>query len=476
MNAQGREPLHDDGGEEQTVLVLVSREPDRALLVDRLSDSVAVATDPAALNDGEDVDLVLLDAAAFREHGDRLAELRAELAPTSLPALFLSRSAETDRLPDEVWATVDDVVSLPVGTRELDARVENLLRQRELSRDLARRKERSDRRFESLFDATPDPVAVVTVDGAITTANRAFVRTFGVDPGREADANLSDVDFEPARRVERHVYRGVNDGDPDDSTVRWTATDGSTRFVELSANAVLDRGDGSERVVVFRDVTDRETHERELERQNERLEEFAGTITHDLRNPLNIARGHLELARRERDCDHLETVADAQQRMQTLIEEVLALAQQGTVVIDPAPTDLAQTAEAAWNHVETDDGALSVEVEGRVLADPGRLTSLLENVFRNAIEHGGDGTTVRVVPIDGGFGVADDGPGIDLPAHRDPFDPGVSTNDHGTGFGLAIVAQIADAHGWRVDAGESAAGGARIDLRGVEFVPASVDG
>ncbi|MFB6175951.1 MAG: GAF domain-containing protein, partial [Halobaculum sp.] len=57
--------------------------------------------------------------------------------------------------------------------------------------------------------------------------------------------------------------------------------------------------------------------ESELQRQNERLEEFASVVSHDLRNPLNVADGNVELAQEECDSEHLDTVARALDRMDT---------------------------------------------------------------------------------------------------------------------------------------------------------------
>jgi signal transduction histidine kinase len=76
--------------------------------------------------------------------------------------------------------------------------------------------------------------------------------------------------------------------------------------------------------------------------------------------------------------------------------------------------------------------------------------------------------TLGALPDGEGFYVADDGPGIP-PEKRDwVFESGHSTNRAGTGFGLAIVQQIAEAHGWDITTTESAAGGARFEVRGVE--------
>jgi len=88
----------------------------------------------------------------------------------------------------------------------------------------------------------------------------------------------------------------------------------------------------------------------------------------------------------------------------------------------------------------------------------------LENLFSNVIDHGGEHVTVG--NLDDGFFVEDDGPG--LPEDEDVFDAGRSTEQDGTGFGLAIVEQIVEAHGWTIDATAGSEGGARFEIRGVD--------
>jgi len=76
--------------------------------------------------------------------------------------------------------------------------------------------------------------------------------------------------------------------------------------------------------------------------------------------------------------------------------------------------------------------------------------------------------TVTVGAIDGrGFYVADDGPGIPEEDREDVLESGYTTSQDGTGFGLAIVSEIAEAHGWSVEVTESGAGGARFEITGV---------
>ena len=107
-------------------------------------------------------------------------------------------------------------------------------------------------------------------------------------------------------------------------------------------------------VVNAREITGRKQRECELERANERLEEFASVISHDLRNPLNVARGHLELAQetparaQTEGSQHLDTVDSALDRMEAIIDDVLTLAREGRSIGETGLVELATSARAAW--------------------------------------------------------------------------------------------------------------------------------
>lgn len=211
----------------------------------------------------------------------------------------------------------------------------------------------------------------------------------------------------------------------------------------------------------------------ELERENERLAELLDVLGHDLRNHLAVARGRLELTRGDGGGDDLDEVARAHERMEELLEDLLEARDVGFGVGDTEPTTLSTCAETAWRNVESNGAELVVESDLDLLADRDRFAQLLENLFRNSVEHGatadGPGLTVTVGALDGreGFFVEDDGRGLP-PTDRDRlFEEGFSTAAGGTGLGLAIVAEIAEAHGWTVSVTESSDGGARFEVRGV---------
>ncbi len=247
---------------------------------------------------------------------------------------------------------------------------------------------------------------------------------------------------------------------------------GGTRYYRVSVNQFSADHVDIGRLLVLDDVTEREQYRRELERQNERLEAFASMVSHDLRNPLNVASLRLESASADgagTAGDDLDAARDALERMEALIEDVLALARQGQPIDESESVSLAATARSAWSMVESDAASLEVTDDRTLQAHPGRLQQLLENLFRNALEHGGTNVTVTVGTLaDGdGFFVSDDGAGIPPEDRGEVFEMGYSTEAQGTGFGLAIVAEIAEAHHWDVAATEAAGGGARIEFSGV---------
>ncbi|WP_407066999.1 sensor histidine kinase [Haloarcula brevis] len=234
-----------------------------------------------------------------------------------------------------------------------------------------------------------------------------------------------------------------------------------------------------------------------VEQRNERLDEFAAVVAHDLRNPLSVASGRLELAREDRDSEHLETAAAALDRMGTLVDRTLTLARSGHVISETEAVDLGDLVEDCWTAVPTGAARLENDVSAVVDADPDRLRHLFENLFRNSVEHGstssrtgsddsveqgagnerslggsarGAGLTVRVGDLADGFYVADDGSGIPAAKRDAVLNDGYSTADGEGGLGLAIVQRIVEAHGWDIDVTESADGGTRFEITGTTTV------
>ncbi|TKX66090.1 PAS domain-containing protein [Halorubrum sp. GN11GM_10-3_MGM] len=244
-----------------------------------------------------------------------------------------------------------------------------------------------------------------------------------------------------------------------------------------------DAGEPVRAVGIHLDIDEQKQRERELERETQRLAEFSSVLSHDLRNPLQVASGNLELASDVCDSEYLDAATDALARIEELIDDLLRLAQSGNQVTKTDTFDLSALAENCWRHVATADATLVTETDRTLRADQSRLSQLFENLFRNSVEHGatgsraepgdsvehgGTGVTITVGDLPDGFYVEDDGPGIPQADREDVFAAGYSTASEGTGFGLSIVNSVAQAHGWDVRVTDGSDGGARFEITGVD--------
>jgi PAS domain S-box-containing protein len=335
--------------------------------------------------------------------------------------------------------------------------------------------ERLREQYRDLFEEAP-VMGVLTSeeDGEpiIDACNQLFLDTLGYDrdevTGRplaafytadSVDELLAEGGYSRAlsdqfTREERTLI--ASDGDHVDTLLRAVPREDETGAVVGS-------------LALYVDITER----KQLERENERLDAFTSIVSHDLRNPLNVIQGSVDLLAAEHESDDVDRIADAADRMERLIDDLLTLARQGATVGDPRAVDLPALAERAWGNVRTRRATLDVDpAVTRVAADPDRLAQLLENLYRNSVQHAGPDVHVTVGPLDDGDGfyVADDGPGIPSEERDRVFDHGYTADSDGTGFGLAIVETVANAHGWTVRLTESQDGGARFEFTGVELL------
>ncbi|MGM0592415.1 MAG: sensor histidine kinase, partial [Halobacteriota archaeon] len=208
----------------------------------------------------------------------------------------------------------------------------------------------------------------------------------------------------------------------------------------------------------------------DLRRLDVGLERVAGGVSHDIRNPLNVAQGYATLARDGESPDAFERIQSAHERIGRLATDLAELGRATRLVENLEPVDLASAIQTVWGEIEEESSRLHVDAEGTLLADAKRLRVLLKHLLTNAVTHAGPEATVRAVDLDDGFAVEDDGPGVEPDDRERVFEPGFSTARSGTGYGLAIVSEIGAAHGWSVDAEGAVDGGARFVVRGVNRV------
>ncbi|MDS0220900.1 PAS domain S-box protein [Haloarcula sp. S1AR25-5A] len=355
-----------------------------------------------------------------------------------------------------------------------------------------KQRERELERYETIIEAVGDPVYTLDDEGVFTYVNEAIAQLAGFEPDELIGDHISTVMAgEDINRGNELIQTMLSDPTRQNVTFETDIVDQTGEHTPIEIHiALLPAADGefNGTAGVIRDISDQKEKERQLA-------EFASVVSHDLRNPLNVVKGRISVARTSGDVSHLDAAESAADRMDELINDLLTLARQGDTVGETAMVDLAALAGQAWADVETGDATLEKHGTATVEADAARLRAVFENLFRNSVEHGSTGSrtgsgdsvehgstnsrpgaddsvergdsapiTVSVGTTDSGFYIADDGVGIPPEEQADVFERGYTTSDAGTGFGLAIVAEVAQAHGWEVSVTDSESGGARFEF------------
>ena len=351
------------------------------------------------------------------------------------------------------------------------------------SRDISQRKQQEEEfqllaeEYKTLLSTVDDSIFFLTVEssGAEYTfrferLNRAYEEQTGITTDEVRGKTPTDVFGDDAGAELNANYRRCVQAREPISYEEELAVETGARFWQTVLTPIITDGEVTQIIGITRNMTERVKQERQLQRQNERLEEFAGVVSHDLRNPLNIAQGRAVLLANECDSDHLTPVMGALDRMEEIISDTLILAKQGQIVSELEPIGLMSIVGTCWKNVRTAEATIEVEDEITITGDRSRLQHVFENLFRNAVEHGGEDVTIRVGRIgDDGIYVEDTGPGIPADIRDDVFDPGYTSESGGTGFGLAIVKRIAEAHGWRVAIVDGDDGGTRFEFTDIDL-------
>jgi PAS domain S-box-containing protein len=346
-------------------------------------------------------------------------------------------------------------------------------------------------KYQILVECAPDPIFLVNaVTQEIVEINEQGCEMLGYN---EAELEGSDVlDLHPQKNSDeyRDLFSQIQKKQqlrtrelPNGEQVQLLTANGNRIPVELHARVIqMDQSDVSWIFGIAHDISEQVEQEQTLREQNDRLEKFASVVSHDLRNPLEVANLRLNLATQESDSRHLDDVQEALDRMERIIDDLLALARHKETG-ETENVALKDLVARCWQNINTKQATLEVETDLAIQADKSQLTTLLENLFRNAIEHNPNEVTITVGTLDSshvvgqeqssdeldGFYIADDGEGIPQTEQKKVFERGYSSDEDGTGFGLDIVSQVARAHDWRVDLTEGEYGGAQFNITGVEI-------
>lgn len=353
-----------------------------------------------------------------------------------------------------------EVVSLLISDRDITERKE---RERELNK--------TTQQFQAVLDTVEAAIFIKDTKGRYQLMNQECRRLLGVDPGEEIIGRTDD-EFLPEDDAERYQAddQRVIEGEETIEIIEEVPTPEGTQInLTLKTPFYDDNGEMRGVCAVSTDITERKKKEKEIKRQNQRFDELASTVSHDLQTPIETARGRAELAIETGEIEHMELALEAIQRTDQLRRDLVEVLRTKEVVSETDATNLVRLGREVWEMVATEEASIEFSSVPPVVCDSDAVRRMFENLFSNAIEHGGNDVTVRVGRTDDGFYIDDDGSGIPEDQRMNVFMSGFSTKANGSGVGLASVREIVNAHGWEIYVTEGVEGGARFEINGVEF-------
>jgi len=378
------------------------------------------------------------------------------------------------RRADGSWCWIEATLQDRVDDPDIEGILVN-------SRDISQRKQQETRyhelakEYKTLLQNVEDAIFFVIVEPAdegyvfrFEHLSRSYEEQTGITTEQARGRTPADIFGDELGAKLKANYRRCVKARESITYQEEVPVETGARFWQTNLAPVVNDGEVIQIVGITRNVTERVKQERQLRRQKDRLDEFASVVSHDLRNPLTVAQGRTEYLLEEYENEHFDAVVRSLDRMEEIISDTLTLARQGEVVAEPEPLDLATLIGSCWKNVPTDEAAIEIIDQVILPGDKSRLQHLFENLFRNAIEHGGADVTVRVGQINQhGIYVEDNGPGIPETARETVFEPGHTSVSGGTGFGLTIIKRVGEAHGWTVEVADGTDGGARFEFTDV---------
>ena len=316
----------------------------------------------------------------------------------------------------------------------------------------------AERAFRTVVEESPE-VKILVRGGVVEIANPAAAHFFGLQLGdllrAEPDGLFTGIQLFDEEGGPMQLLNVARQAYETPVVARCVAHDQPDRWIELSV-AFIDP-DGVDYVMSARNITE----ERRLEALRQ---EVLSLVSHDLRSPLTVVRGYLDILDKplddERHGTAVESARKAAQRMEGLLDDLLHATRAETVFAPRVmrPVDLTVLVEgiasslqmgAAQQIVTTLDPAVTV------LGDPVRLEQAIANLVGNAIKHGPAEGQVRVGVVAHGdravVRVEDEGPGIPADQRETVFERGARgpapQSTPGMGLGLYIVRVVAEAHG-----------------------------
>ena len=326
--------------------------------------------------------------------------------------------------------------------------------------------------FRALIENSPDAISLIDAHGEILYGSPSTTRIFGYQPAELVGRNCLEF-IHPEDRA--HSSRALQEAVArPPGPLQWDARvlhkDCSYSWVESTVSNLLSESKVHAMVIHQRDIharraveSERQRHAEELGRSNLRLEEFAYTAAHDLREPLRAISRYTDILLQKAQMDPnaremAKFIVDGAARMSTLVDDLLSFAKTG-MHEPPRRVDLQQAVAQALQNlapaIEASGAIVTVDRLPILQSNEIQLVRLFQNLISNAVKYrSGNPVEIRVTAEQRGpdwvISVKDNGIGIAPENQARVFVPftRLATRDvSGTGLGLAVCKKIIEGMG-----------------------------
>ncbi|MDF1768030.1 PAS domain-containing protein [Maricaulis sp.] len=322
-------------------------------------------------------------------------------------------------------------------------------------------------RFERIYRATPAMMHTIDADGHIVEVSDYWLSHLGYK--RSEVIGRKSTDFLDAESQERAIDvelpRLFQVGHNTHTPYRYVRKNGDPVDVLLSSFLERDTdGNPSRSYAILTDVTELRATNIQLERTNRELDRFATVASHDLQEPLRKVAAFSSLVKRrysdkldEDGVRSLDFLADAAQRMQRLITELLDYSKLSSQPLNLEEVDTRALVTDVLDQIETriteNNAVIQIQTLPTLQSDPVLLTQIFQNLISNAVKYRGIADSEVMISSEATatgwtFTVADNGIGMDMRFAEKIFAPfqRLHTREEyeGTGIGLAVVRQAVE--------------------------------
>ncbi len=483
------------------ILLLLEHIENRRLLSEFLGQYYKVIVPDAAVQArnafpllDEEFDLCLLDGVALNYLWEWVQAKKHSQDPVFLPFLLITFASDVKLLTRNLWQSIDELITKPMEKLELQARVEMLLRSRQLSLELNATNKRlqqeiiereqaflllrqSELRFQRLVRSSIVGIIIADFNGNICEANDAFLEIVGYKREDLEAGKIRWTDMTPSEYLpldEQAIEQIKARGDCTPYEKEYIRAEGDrVPVLVVSIQLVPEESDC---VAFILDISERKRAEAEIRNALEQEKElnqlksrFVSMVSHEFRNPLNVISGYARMLRQrgsqwpqEKQIEVLQRIEKSVSKVVELLDDVLTISrgESGKQPFNPSVIDIkrfCQNLVAEMQIIANPSHQIILitpEVEIEACLDQNLLNQILTNLLSNAIKYSdGEKDILFELSCDEKvviFKIIDKGIGISLEDQQKLFESFYRAKNvgviPGTGLGLAIVKQAVELH------------------------------